>query len=380
MRFDRTLRTGGTFRLSRERDPFILKRIMTGIQAVIDVGTNSIKLLVGEVERGTLTPLLDTTARHPARLGRGYYESRNLQHDAIAGAIDAINELIKRAERYQPASIRLVATSAVRDARNRTEFETMVRERTGLPLEVVSGEREAELIHRGVMSDPSIGPQSLVIMDVGGGSTEIVIAHREELYLSRSFPLGAVRMMEILRPQDPPTAGDRERCDDFLEQYFSEFIVPAVQLGVGEHGHIHTFVATGGTAACMAMMHAPAQRESEIEAGICLTREDVRFQADRVWNLSLIQRQQIKGLPEKRADVILTGAAIFNAALSFLGFDELVVSRRGLRFGVLSSDSARTPATDASLANEIAQHRIRIDVPGGNSEAEKESRRIPAGD
>ena len=163
------------------------------IKAVIDVGTNSVKLLLAEVTADTVTPVLDTTAKTPARLGVGLYRSQRLQAESMETAILAIKELIERAADSRPESVRLVATSAVRDARNRSDFEALVLQRTGVTLEVISGEREAELVHRGVASDPEIIGQSFIILDVGGGSTEIIISSAGRVRFRHSFQLGTVR-------------------------------------------------------------------------------------------------------------------------------------------------------------------------------------------
>lgn len=311
------------------------------IKAVIDVGTNSVKLLLAEVSAGTVMPILDTTAKTPARLGVGLYRSQFLQGEAMDAAVIAIEELLERTAGYRPESVRLVATSAVRDARNRSDFEALVFERTGLTLEVISGEREAELVHRGVTSDPEITGQSFIILDVGGGSTEIIMSSAGRVRFRHSFQLGTVRLMEMLGLSDPPTAGDRGRCAKFLEQFFRESIVPAVRSGEESAWPNFQLVATGGTAICLASMQAGGRLKDGIIPILRIARSDIHFQAERLWQLSVNERQLIPGLPRKRADVILTGAAIFDAALRYLDFDALTVSRRGLRYGVLAGDASR---------------------------------------
>ncbi len=359
------------------------------IKAVIDLGTNSVKLLVASVTPEAVTPVLDATAKNSARLGTGLYLSRSLQPESMNAAIFAIKELIERAAHFQPQSIRLVATSAVRDALNRGEFEALVLARTGLPLEVISGVREAELVHRGVASDPAITGKSLVILDVGGGSTELIVSSGDRIRFRRSYQLGTVRFMEMLPMSDPPTAGDRERCTEFLEQFFTASVAPDVRSELGSAAHDFQFFGTGGTAICLATMQAGGRRRDGKIPTLQMSRSEVHFHTERLWQLSLRERKLIAGLPEKRADVILTGAAIFDTALACLDFDSLTVSRRGLRCGALASESAtpadrdqtarisrptsiygkggKPPATRAALNGGGAVRAIRTNLPGANS-------------
>src|ERR1051326_8436814 len=141
-------------------------------RAVIDVGTNSVKLLVAEVSGQRVQPLLEKSEQ--TRLGRGFYETHFLQPAAIAQAAKAVAAFAALALQWESAAIRLIATSAARDAKNQDELVAALTHAAGVKVEVISGEEEAELVFRGVNTDPKLDGQRLLILDVGGGSTEFI--------------------------------------------------------------------------------------------------------------------------------------------------------------------------------------------------------------
>jgi len=317
-------------------------RYSTGIKpehrAVIDVGTNSIKLLVADTAGGSVRPLLEAGAQQPIRLGRGFYPKRSLRRESIVAAAQAIAQLAKKSRDFSPLSIQTVATSAIREAHNREELVTAVRDACGLELEVISGDREAEWVFRGVASDPAFAGCPSVILDVGGGSTEIIVSNGAEVCFRRSFDLGAVRLMEHLQLRDPPTSTDRSRCEDFLAEFFGGLVTPVLTSSRYSRTEATHLIGTGGTAACLANMKAKGTESDWLVAQAAhIRRSELRAQLERLWKMTLSERKKIPGLPENRADIILTGAAIFEAAMTHFEFAELSVSRRGLRFGALLS-------------------------------------------
>lgn len=311
-------------------------------RAVIDVGTNSVKLLIADVEERAVTPVFEDSDQ--TRLGRGFYTSHRLQSDAIADTAEAIAEFVGIAREHDAESIRIIATSAARDATNRDELVAAIRAAAMLDAEIITGEQEADFVYQGVRSDPSLVGERLMILDVGGGSSEFIVGRSDHPEFARSFPLGSVRLLEILRPSDPPTSMQLQACRDYLAQFFASHVRPALApvLALGNEAQL---IGTGGAATILARMeYALDKYERHRIEGAVITRESVRGWMERLWAMPLLERRRIVGLPKKRADVILTGMAIYERVLEEFGFAALRASTRGLRFAAVLQPFPAPPA------------------------------------
>jgi exopolyphosphatase/guanosine-5'-triphosphate,3'-diphosphate pyrophosphatase len=308
--------------------------------AVIDVGTNSVKLLVAEVSSRGVNPLFETSCQ--TRLGSGSYESRRLSEAAIARTVRAIAGFVAESARWHLGAPRVIGTSAARDAGNPEELRAAVREICGLEMEILSGEQEADWAFLGVASDPALHHRPLLIVDAGGGSTEFIVGEGVQSHFRQSFRLGTVRLLERLKPADPPTAEDWTHCQQLVDEVFEQEICPSVGPALTPfRGREIQLVGTSGTTSLLAAMATGLATfdRARIEA-TRLSLQQVRRERERLWSLPLAERRRVPGLPEDRADVILTGVAIYEAATEKLGFDGLRVSARGLRFAA-ALDSAR---------------------------------------
>jgi exopolyphosphatase/guanosine-5'-triphosphate,3'-diphosphate pyrophosphatase len=301
-------------------------------RAVIDVGTNSVKLLVADVSGRRVEPLVECAEQ--TRLGRGFYQSHHLQPAAIAQTARAVAEFVAQARELGAVVTRVIATSAARDAANPDELIGAIHSASGLQAEIISGEREADWAFRGVVSDPVFVGCPLLIVDVGGGSTEFILGESEHQRLRHSFPLGTVRLMERLPNSDPPTAAEGAHCRAMVNDFLEREVRPVIELDLRTFSERTVqLVGTGGTAGIQARIElglATFQRD-RIEA-LRLTREQVRRQRERLWSLPLLERKRVIGLPPDRADVILTGVLIYEALMERFAFADLRVSTRGLRF------------------------------------------------
>lgn len=313
------------------------------IRALIDIGTNSVKLLVAVVEGQSLRPVHEESEQ--TRLGRGFYETRQLQPEAIQDTLRVVEKFQATARSLGASWIRVLATSAVRDARNPGDLIERVERVTGLRVEVISGDQEAEWVYRGVTSDSSLHGRRLMILDVGGGSTEFVLGEGEHRQFQESFPLGSVRLLEQLRPSDPPTSGELIRCREWVDGFVQDRILPDLQRAIGVSGSPVSLVGTGGAVTIMGRMQFRLESfERELLEGACLRLADVQGLVERVWSVPVEERVRIIGLPKKRADVILTGSVIYEGVMRLLRFDELRISTRGLRFGGMLDPEPAAPA------------------------------------
>ena len=171
-------------------------------RAVIDIGTNSVKLLVADLADQSLAPVSESSKQ--TRLGAGFYGTRRLLEPAIALTADAVVEFSKTAAELGASNVRLIATSAARDALNVSALSDAIRRRCGLEMEILSGDKEADWVFRGVTTNPKLAQSPVLVLDVGGGSTEFIVGDHAVPQFRSSYGLGTVRLLEQLRPSDPP--------------------------------------------------------------------------------------------------------------------------------------------------------------------------------
>jgi exopolyphosphatase/guanosine-5'-triphosphate,3'-diphosphate pyrophosphatase len=311
-------------------------------RAVVDVGTNSIKLLVADVSGREVQPVREESKQ--TRLGRGFYETHRLQPEAIEATAKTIAEFSETAKKNQAVSIRVIATSAARDAVNSDELGWAIETASGLKMEIISGEEEAALVFRGVTTDTAYSNEPLLLLDVGGGSTEFILGQGERKWFAQSFPLGTVRLLEKNPPSDPPNAEELLRCRKWVRKFLEREVVPTLNLeqldGADPHefkmGNRLRFVGTGGTTSILGRMEAKLESydRTKIEA-TRLILERMHWHVEHLWNLPLEKRKHVIGLPPNRADVILMGVVIYEAIMEKFGFTELRISTRGLRFAAV---------------------------------------------
>lgn len=301
-------------------------------RAVIDIGTNSVKLLVADVEGEDVQPLLEKSEQ--TRLGAGFYETHVLRSDAIAATAHAVKAFVEMERQFGAVTVELIATSAARDALNARELIESVEAAAGLPLRVISGEQEADWAFCGVATQRELHDEALLVMDIGGGSTEFVLGARAQREAGRSFQLGSVRLLEKFAPGDPPTDGQRDTCLVWLRDFFKAEVSPFLDKYLA--GRKPLLITTGGTGSILGRIkHGLASYDREVIEGSCLRAEELAALVRRLWSVPLEERKRIPGLPSSRADVIVMGAAILEAAMEALRFEEVRVSTRGLRFGAL---------------------------------------------
>ncbi|MGB7770203.1 MAG: Ppx/GppA phosphatase family protein [Verrucomicrobiia bacterium] len=309
-------------------------------RAVIDVGTNSIKLLVADVSGREVRPVHEESRQ--TRLGKGFYATRRLQPESIAHTAAVVWEFTQIAREKNSDSIRVVATSAARDAVNPGDLTTAIERAADLKVEIISGEQEAEWVFQGVSTDMELAKQPRLLLDVGGGSTEFILGHGAHKDFAQSFPLGTVRLLEQFPHSDPPTRGEFTACRDwvktFLQNEVQPRLEPAMRRGAkpGPGAGAVQLVGTGGTTSILARMEKRLDRfERERIESTVLSREKITAHRKHLWGLPLARRKEVVGLPRLRADVILTGVVIYEAVMEGFGFQQLRVSTRGLRFAAV---------------------------------------------
>jgi exopolyphosphatase/guanosine-5'-triphosphate,3'-diphosphate pyrophosphatase len=303
-------------------------------RAVIDVGTNSIKLLVADVAGRDVRPVHEESRQ--TRLGQGFYQTRQLQPESIARTAEAVREFSEIAREQAAQSIRVIATSAARDAMNAADLTRAIERASGLQTEIISGTREAEWVFQGVATGVEFCQRPLLLLDVGGGSTEFILGHGAQRSFAHSFPLGTVRLMEQFPPGDPPSAAVFNACRDWLRQFLLHEIRPQLAPALKHEPGEILLVGTGGTTTLLACVENQLDRfdRGVIESTV-LTFDRVKALREKFWGMSLARRKEIAGLPRQRADVILTGVLIYELVMEEFGFEQVRISTRGLRFAAV---------------------------------------------
>src|ERR1700722_16266032 len=189
-------------------------------RAVIDVGTNSVKLLVADVQGEDVQPVIEESRQ--TRLGKNFYNTHRLQPDVIAQTVTAVADFGKTAQERGSSLIRVIATSAARDAVNPDDLISAIKQAANLKLEIISGEQEAEWAFHGATSGTDLAKTPLLLLDVGGGSSEFIVGHGGHKSFARSFPLGTVRLMEKFPHCDPPTRDDFARAGAWVGSFLQK--------------------------------------------------------------------------------------------------------------------------------------------------------------
>jgi exopolyphosphatase/guanosine-5'-triphosphate,3'-diphosphate pyrophosphatase len=309
-------------------------------RAVIDVGTNSIKLLIADVSRGIVQPVLERSEQ--TRLGSGFYESHRLQPVPVRRTAESVARFAAEAADHEARSVRVIATSAARDAENPADLFAAVQKSSGLRLEIISGEQEADFAYRGVTSDPELAKTPVLIVDSGGGSTEFILGDGRKQCYRRSVPLGTVRLLERTHVSDPPTTAEWRACRQGVKDFLEKEVAPSLAPAIREiNFELIRLIGTSGTATILASIHRGLPRfDRRRLEGTVLSSAQLRHHRRRLWTLPIVERKKTPGLPANRADVILTGVAIYEMVMNHFGFKRLRISTRGLRFGALLDSPA----------------------------------------
>jgi exopolyphosphatase/pppGpp-phosphohydrolase len=295
------------------------------IRAAIDIGSNTIHIVVARCQAHDLQILADELEL--VRLGESVNAGGAISPEKSREALEVIERYVKLAQRLGAETILLVATEAIRRATNRADFIEQVRQRVGLPVELVSGEAEATLTFYGATYElyrDGRAPHELGVIDLGGGSSELVSARDGHITWRISLPVGSGSLLDRYLPSDPPAYHEMEAARRFLTDYFRS--LPLGRLPP-------TLVATGGSANSLWLL---VQRAFGVQrAQRYLDSDDLARCEGLLLALSAQEIAQRYGQPYKRARILPAGALFLRTLLAHLGLDQLLVSPHGIREGLL---------------------------------------------
>lgn len=292
------------------------------MRAAIDIGTNTVLLLVGERGADGRVRVIEDRATI-CRLGQGVAQSGRLLPEAIERTIAVLAEYREVAAQHH-AEIVAVATEGLRMASDRERFLGPAQQALGAPIRMISGDEEAELSYRSIASEHAGGP--LRVLDIGGASTELVVGDGLQVFERRSHPIGSVRLTERFVHTDPPTAHEVAQIEDTARLAFAGQPVPPLP---ELHGLAGTVTSAG------ALMLGLGVYDRERVDGTRFATAQIVALRDRLAAMTLAERVALPILGTGRGDVIVAGMTILVAALQHCGATTLVVRDRGLRFALV---------------------------------------------
>jgi exopolyphosphatase / guanosine-5'-triphosphate,3'-diphosphate pyrophosphatase len=300
--------------------------------AAIDIGSNSVRLKISRLQSGRLKEIHED--REVTRLGEGVFSSGLLSPEAMSETVRVLRRFHRSIQECGTDSVKVVATAALRDARNSRTFLEWVRSTTGWTIEIISGLEEARLIHLGIVSAGRLGSRSVLLVDLGGGSCELTLSRAGQLRDTVSLPLGAVRLTTEFLQHDPPRKSELKRLSGFVAREITRIQDRIKTARVG------TVIATSGTAAALVGVAGRLARPRTHRPSNYATRESIRRIAKQITRLTLEQRQKVPGIGPRRAEIICAGAVVYAELLERCHLPGYRYSALGLRDGLLAQMAA----------------------------------------
>jgi exopolyphosphatase/guanosine-5'-triphosphate,3'-diphosphate pyrophosphatase len=300
--------------------------------AAVDIGSNSVRLKIARLTRGRLRAIHED--REVTRLGEGVFRSGFLTPESISETVKVLRRFHRATQQVVTDPVRVVATSALRDARNSQAFLEWVRSSTGWNVEIISGLEEARLIHLGLVSNLRIDAAPTLMMDLGGGSCELTISSRGQIRDTVSLPLGAVRLTNEFLRHDPPRKGELKRLQGFIAREVNR-IAPRVVAA-----RVKNVIATSGTADSLAAIARHMRKSRVRQQRLMVTAAEMTRIAKRLARLPVEERRQIEGIGLRRAEIIVAGAFVYHELLERCHLKGFRYSALGLRDGLLAQMAA----------------------------------------
>jgi exopolyphosphatase/guanosine-5'-triphosphate,3'-diphosphate pyrophosphatase len=326
--------------------------------AAIDIGSNSVRMETAEVVDGEPTRVL-ASERQVTRLGASVFRNGRVSMDAMELVCGVLANMAAIYRRLDVGAVRAVATAAVRDASNQHEFIARASAALGADIEIISGQEEARLIHLGVKSRWPHPKERFLIIDIGGGSAEIILSENERIVQSFSKNLGALRLQELFIRTDPPRASEMHRLGEYIEARIESAVR---RIGSARIDRVIGTSATASAVIC-AVNRIPRARREESDRRRASTPQ-VRRLLKEVSSLDLAQRQKLTGIGPRRAEIIIPGAAVLLHVLEAFRMPAIFYSAAGVRDGIIADLAARRverglsqlSADQRTVVEQMAEH------------------------
>jgi len=326
--------------------------------AAIDIGTNSIHMVIARANSLTGFEVLDRE-REVVQVGRGSFANGRLRADAIRRTVEALGRCVALARRSQVDHVLCTATAAVREARNGGDFIAAARQQCGITPRVIPAEEEGRLIYLAVRSALEMPKEPALIIDIGGGSMQLVVGDRDRLIDVQSTPLGALRLTEQMLESDPPSRRDLQR----LRRYIRKHARSALKRARGHEPEI-VYGSSGSIHALAEVAHwFDTRRPLEQLNGHLLATESLERLTRRLQRMDAAQRERIPGLDARRAEIIVPGAMVLRHVLEEVGAAGIVMSDYGVREGLVTDYLRSHPREVTTLERgESLRHRSALQL------------------
>ncbi|QJW88564.1 phosphatase [Spirosoma taeanense] len=303
-------------------------------QAIIDLGTNTFHLLIVENEATGYRTLFRES--RPAKIGQAGINQGIITPEAIGRALNVLTHFRQVLDQHHvaPEQVMATGTSAIRVARNQQEFIQQVRQETGIPIQVISGEQEAEYIYKGVRAAGALDDQTALVIDIGGGSVEFILGNQTRIYWKQSFEIGGQRLRERFMTTDPISAGSIRRLTD----YFQAQLLPLANaihqyqptVLVGSSGSFDTLVD-------MWYMHERGHLPDPAQTAFNLPIDEFYRAYELLITRNHEERMQLPGMIELRVDMIVVAVCLIDYVLKAYGITQIRTSTYSLKEGILST-------------------------------------------
>jgi len=302
--------------------------------AAVDIGSNSTRMLAAEVVPGS-PPQVLASEREVTRLGAGVFHDGRISNTALEDNARVLARMAETYRRLDVVGVRAVATSAVRDASNQAEFIARASAALGTPVEIVTGREEARLIHQGVLSRWPQANKRILIVDIGGGSAEIISSENGTLVDAVSKPLGALRLQEMFLHGDPPAPRELNQMTEFVDAKLEAAIA---RMGI----RWDRVIATSATAAAVvcAVNRLPRSRRDQADRLRSSTAQ-IRKLYRNLAALDLSRRRKVAGIGPRRAEIIVAGSGTLLRILERFHAPAAYYSAAGVRDGIIADMAAR---------------------------------------
>ncbi|MGA7686289.1 MAG: Ppx/GppA phosphatase family protein [Terriglobales bacterium] len=300
--------------------------------AAIDIGSNSVRLKIARLHCGHLKEVHED--REVTRLGEGVFSGGLLAPEAMSETVRVLRRFHRAIQECGTDAVKVVATAALRDARNSHAFLEWVRSTTGWTIEIISGLEEARLIHLGIISHTRLGAANVLLADLGGGSCELTLSREGHIRDTVSLPLGAVRLTSEFLKHDPPRKRELKQLQSFVTRE-----VGRIQNRI-RAARVRTVIATSGTADALAGIAGHLTRTKRRRATMPVTREMMRRIVKQITRMTIEERQKVPGIGPRRAEIICAGAMAYAELLERCHLSAFRYSPLGLRDGILAQMAA----------------------------------------